>query len=406
MTKRIHEDHKDFKDVYGGIRRKQLKKYIKNGTIFRNRGKNGKIVVTIPKIDIPHIVYGEGSDGVGRGEGEKGETIGKDGQEQGKGNQAGQEEGQGIEVEVDLDEVLRFMQDELELPDMKPKPNDTYEQIVKKYNNIALTGPESLRHNARTIKQALKRQCADGSINKLHNIPGFNNPVRLITPINSDKRYRQFNEVKIPSSNAVIFFARDGSASMDQYKCDIVSDMSWWIDAWIRKFYEKVERVYVWHDTVAKEVDEKSFYKYRYGGGTTCSTALKLISKMFENRYNPIKWNIYFFYFTDGENWDGDNEIFVNILNQEFNPKFVNMVGISQILPWRYESSLKQFVDKNLKLENLRTTQIAGDVNGSFVDQISFEERDKLIKKSIVDLLGKNIKKENNNNWTWDNNLG
>ena len=27
------------------------------------------------------------------------------------------------------------------------------------------------------------------------------------------------------SSSAVIFFARDGSASMDQYKCDIVSDM-------------------------------------------------------------------------------------------------------------------------------------------------------------------------------------
>jgi uncharacterized sporulation protein YeaH/YhbH (DUF444 family) len=385
MPRRVHEDHKDFQDVYGGIRRKELKKYIKNGSIFRNRGKNGKVIVTIPKIDIPHIVYGEGNSGIGRGKGEKGDVIGRDPQKgSGQGNSAGQEPGDGIDVAVDMEEVLKFLQDELELPDMKPKPSDTYEQVIKKYNNISLVGPESLRHNVRTLKQALKRQCADGSINKLHEIAGFANPIRLITPINSDKRYRQFNEIKIPSSNAVIFFARDGSASMDQYKCDIVSDMCWWIDAWIKKFYKKVERVYVWHDTIAKEVDEKKFYKYRYGGGTTCSTALKLISKMFENRFNPIKWNIYLFYFTDGENWNNDNAIFTKALEDDFSPKNVNLVGITQIMPWGYENSLKHYVDKNCSLKNLKTTQIAGDAN-----RPSEEDRDKQIKNSIIDLLGK-----------------
>ncbi len=59
MPRRIDEDHKDFQDVYGGIRRREIKKFIKNGSIFRNRGKDGKVVVTIPKIDIPHIVYGD-----------------------------------------------------------------------------------------------------------------------------------------------------------------------------------------------------------------------------------------------------------------------------------------------------------------------------------------------------------
>jgi len=390
MPKRIHEDHKDFQDVYGGLKRKQLKKYIKNGTIFRNRGKNGKVIVTIPKIDIPHIVYGESDEGIGRGEGDKGEVVGRDGREAGKGNKAGQEEGQGIDIEVDLEEVLRFMQDDLKLPDMKPKPNDTYEKIIKKYNNISLVGPESLRHNTRTIKQALKRQCANGSIDKFYEIPGFNTPVRLITPINSDKRYRQFNELKIPSDNAVIFFARDGSASMDQHKCDIVSDMCWWIDVWIRRFYEKVERVYVWHDTVAKEVDEKSFYKHRYGGGTTCSTVLRLISKMFENRYLPSKWNIYLFYFTDGENWDGDNNVFVNLLKENFDSKIVNLIGITQVVPWRYEDSLKQFVDLNMKnVKNLKTTQIGSLSNRGFYEsKISQDERDNAIKNSIIELLG------------------
>lgn len=397
MPRRIDSDHKDFHDVYGGIRRKELKKYIKNGTIFRSRGKNGKIVVTIPKIDIPHIVYGDSDDGVGRGKAEKGDVIGKDPQKgDGKGK-AGQDAGDGMDIAVDLEEVLKFMQEELELPDMKPKPGDTYDQVIKKYNNISLVGPESLRHNVRTLKQALKRQCSDGSIHKLHQIPGFANPVRLITPINSDKRYRQFSEIKLPSSNAVIFFARDGSASMDQYKCDIVSDMSWWIDTWIRKFYDKVERVYVWHDTVAKEVDEKKFYKYRYGGGTTCSTALKLISKMFENRYDPIKWNIYLFYFTDGENWDNDNEVFCDVLEKDFNGNVVNMVGITQILPWQYENSLKQCVDDKCENKNMRTTQI-----GSSSRQMSDEERDAQIKNSIIELLGRGSKKEN----YWANVLG
>jgi len=397
LPRRIDQDHKDFKDVYGGIRRKELKKYIKNGSIFRNRGKDGKIVVTIPKIDIPHIVYGESEDGIGRGKGDKGEVIGRDPQKgDGKGNKAGQDAGDGIDVSVDLEEVLKFMQEELELPDMKPKPSDTYDQIIKKYNNISLVGPESLRHNARTLKQALKRQCADGSIDKLHEIPGFANPVRLITPINSDKRYRQFNELKIPSSNAVIFFARDGSASMDQYKCDIVSDMSWWIDVWIRNFYDKVERVYVWHDTVAKEVDEKKFYKHRYGGGTTCSTALKLISKMFENRFNPIKWNIYLFYFTDGENYDSDNDVFANILASDFGPKTVNMVGITQILPWNYQNSLMHIIDDKIKhgneLGNVRTTQIGSlpDFSGVMTES----DRDQYIKRGIISLLGKDPNRE------------
>jgi len=393
MPRRVEEDHKDFHDVYAGRKRKELKKYIKNGNIFRSRGKNGKIVLTIPKIDIPHIVYGDsGNGGIGRGEGEDGKVIGKDkDQGEGKGNKAGQDEGEGIDIAVDLEEILKFMQEELQLPDMKPKPNDTYEEIIKKYNNISLVGPESLRHNARTLRQALKRQCADGSINNLHEIPGFAHPIKLITPINSDKRYRQFNEIKVPSSNAVVFFARDGSASMDQYKCDIVSDMSWWIDIWIRRFYKKVEHVYVWHDTVAKEVDEKKFYKYRYGGGTTCSSALKLISKMFENRFNPIKWNIYLFYFTDGENWDGDNENFIKILQEEFGPKTVNMVGITQILSWDYNGSLKQAVD-NSSFANLKSTQIGYAPHSSHNSQLSEEDRNSQIRSAIIDLLGKDKK--------------
>ncbi len=144
---------------------------------------------------------------------------------------------------MDMEEILKFLQDELCLPNLKPKPNETFEEIKIKYNNISLIGPESLRHNRRTILQALKRQACDGSIDDLHQIPGITDPIPLIIPINQDKRYRQYNEIKIPSSNALIIFARDGSGSMDNEKCEIVSDMAWWIDVWIRRFYKRVVRL-------------------------------------------------------------------------------------------------------------------------------------------------------------------
>jgi uncharacterized sporulation protein YeaH/YhbH (DUF444 family) len=154
--------------------------------------------------------------------------------------------------------------------------------------------------------------------------------------------------------------------------------------------------VYVWHDTVAAEVDEKRFYKYRYGGGTTCSSALKLISGMFDNRYDPSKWNIYLFYFTDGENWDGDNEVFLETLKEKFHPRAVNMNGIVQVMPWRYEGSLKHFLDDNCSMKNLRSTQISAEHHSN-------DDRDAQVKRAIMDLLGSERRPTDN---YWASQLG
>jgi len=392
MPRRIEEDHDAFRDVYSGRIRKALKKFINNGTIFRTRPDGQRVPITIPKLDIPHIVHGDNDKGVGRGQGKDGDIIEKGKQPGDKGNKAGQESTDGIIINLDLEEILKWLQDELALPDLKPKPNETFEEEEIKYTSISRNGPESLRHNRRTMLQALKRHAASGDLDKLHFIPGFTDPVKMITPINSDRRYRQYRITKKPSSNAVIFFARDGSASMDQYKCDIVSDMCWWIDIWIRRFYKRVERCYYWHDTQASEVDEKKFYRYRYGGGTTCSSALKLIAKQFESRFPPSKWNFYIFYFTDGENWDDDNKVFVETIRKQFNPETVNFVGITQVMAYSYDGSLKQFVDKELKgVPNVRTTQVGrtgGTAAGYYNDQLSEEERDAQVKRAITDLLG------------------
>lgn len=359
--------------------------------------------MTIPRIVNPHIVFGNENQGIGRGPGKKGDVVGRD-PEEGQGG-AGQEEQEGVTVEIDLAEVLKFLKEELNLPNLKPKPNEVFEETKIKYNNISMTGPESLRHNRRTMLQALKRTCASGEINNFYEIPGFAQPVRLIKPINSDRRYRQYREITYPSSNAVIFFARDGSGSMDQYKCDIVSDMAWWIDVWIRSFYDRTERVYIWHDVAAQEVDEQKFYNYRFGGGTTCSSAMNLIAKQFDTRFPPDKWNIYIFYFTDGDNWDGDNDVFCKMLQDKFPPNIVNMIGITQVMPYSSRDSLKQHVDEYFRLgtdpvvDNLKTTgigikeaenrpQLGYGYYATPPPQLSEEERNIQIKKAIIDLLG------------------
>lgn len=394
MPRNIESDHADFINVVSGRIRKALRKFIKSGQIVKNRGKRGKISISIPKIDIPHITYGENQKGVGRGQGNDGDVIGRD-EGKGQGDKAGQGESEGITINLDLEEVLKFMQNELELPNLKPKENQTFDEVKIKYNNISLVGPESLRHNRRTFLQALRRQAADGSINDLHMIPGSKQPVRLIKPIAKDKRYRQYKEIKIPSSNALIIYARDGSGSMDATKCDIVSDMAWWLDVWIRRFYKRVDRLFVWHDSAAMEVDEEKFYKYRFGGGTTCSSALKFISKQFENRYPPAKWNIYVFYFTDGENWEEDNSIFIETLKKEFEPHTVNLVGIAQILSSSWEGSVKQLVDQALEngtlpYENIRTVSVGG---GSSI--MTEEQRNQQILEAIKNLLSETkVKKQ------------
>lgn len=351
------------------------------------------MTVSIPQIDIPHFLFGDTGKGIGRGPGKEGDVVGKDPQPgKGKGNKAGDQEGEGINISVDMDDVLHFMQEELELPEMRPKPNETFEEVKIKYNDISKNGPESLRHTRRTMKEAIKRMAVLGQLDK--------NSPKLITPISSDFRYRQYQEIKIPTSNAVIFFARDCSGSMDDYRCDVVSDMAWWIDCWIRKFYKKVDRCYFVHDTRSWEVNEQEFYNYRYGGGTQCSSAFKAIAEQLENRYPPQSYNVYVFYFSDGDNWGGDNEKMLEVIKQELGPDKVNMIGMSQICAWRYEDSVKEFFDEAIKSGKLgdymRTSEVgqknpkSNSFSGIDMSQMSEEDRNSQIIDGIKTLLGRN----------------
>lgn len=381
MPNRIHEDYDYFIDIVKGLKRQSIKKYLDSGKAFRMRGRDGRMIMPIPSINNPHIIHGDNQQGgILRGPGKPGDIIGrKEDDDSGDGQGGGQGEKEGMIISVDLNEFLDDMQNELNLPNPKPKPSQIYDEIKIKYNNISLVGPESLRHNRRTMLQALKRQIASGEYNNKYVIPGFAEPVQLIRPIRRDKRYRQYKEIKQPASNAVIFFARDGSGSMDDEKCDLVTDMSWWIDVWIRRFYKRTECCYVWHDEAAQEVDREKFYRYRHGGGTACSSAMKFIAKQFENRFTPDKWNIYVFYFTDGDNWGDDNDIFIETIKKHFTPDVVNFFGLTQVMSSSYHGTVKQIVDDYLVQDNIKTTSISGSTE----DAVNLE-----LRQAIKELLG------------------
>lgn len=403
-SKKIRGDHAKFRKIINGKLNERLKKFIKTGHILKMRpnGK-GQFSVPLPQIDQPQFRFGKINQGSGRGDGKPGDTIDKDWEPgfgpKGAGDQG---EGKGIIVDVDMEDVISAMEEDLMLPRMKPKNQNTYDTMEIHYNDISKNGPRSLVHKRRTIKQAMKRGIAQGTWGKKVLLPGNTVPIPMLDIRNEDFLYRQWNQVKIPSANALIVFARDGSGSMDDFKCNIVSDLSFWIETWIKRDYNRTETLYLWHDTVAKEVSQYDFYHERHGGGTLCSSVLHLLRKLIKLKYSPEKWNIYLFYFGDGDNFRKDNQEFLDTLLALEDS--LNMTGIVQILSMNWEGSLREHIDENVEkfksTDFVRTASVGGhkgyddddDVYyGSMMGDTERDERlDGEMKKAIVDILGTN----------------
>ena len=77
----------------------------------------------------------------------------------------------------------------------------------------------------------------------------------------------------------------DVSGSMGDEQKEIVRIESFWIDTWLRSQYQGLERRYIIHDAVAREVDRDTFFHTRESGGTMISSAYKLCAKMIDDDY-------------------------------------------------------------------------------------------------------------------------
>lgn len=312
MTRAIDRDMSRFKKIVRGKVRQNLRKYVTHGEMLGRKGRE-IVSIPVPNIEIPHFQHGKnGSGGVGQGDGENGQPIGRapgDGDEPG---QAGNEAGRHIrEVELTLDELADMLSDELELPNIEPKGDDSITNVKDKYTTIRQTGPNSLRHFKRTYKRALKRQISLGTYNP-------KNPV--IIPTREDERFRSWKSVSEPVANAAIIYMMDVSGSMTDVQKEIVRIESFWIDTWLKKQYDGVQRRYIVHDAIAHEVDEDTFYRTKESGGTRISSAYNAADVIIRRDFPPADWNIYCFQFSDGDNWGDDNESCLDFLKESILP--------------------------------------------------------------------------------------
>jgi sporulation protein YhbH len=307
----IKRDATRFRQIVRGKVRENLRKYVTHGEMIGRKGRD-LVSIPVPSLDVPHFQYGQnGSGGVGQGEGDEGQPIARGDGESGTGA-AGDAPGQHVmEVELTMDELAQMMSDELELPRIEPKGESQLSQEKAKYDSIRRNGPESLRHFKRTYVQALRRQISTGNYNHL-------NP--RVVPIGEDKRYRSWSMTSEPQANAVILYMMDVSGSMTDEQKSIVRTESFWIDTWLRNQYKGIERRYIIHDAAAKEVDEETFYHTRESGGTRISSAYRVATELVQKSFPVSQWNIYFFQFSDGDNWGEDNSQSLELLRNELLP--------------------------------------------------------------------------------------
>lgn len=353
MVDRIERDVARFRDIVKGKIRQNLRKFITNAELI---GRQGKTVVSIPvpQVELPHFTYRvRDAGGVGQGEGEEGDILWLEGEE-GEGQQgAGFLPGlHPVEVEIALDELVAILGEELELPRLEPRSTGQVVSTKPRYKSIRRVGPESLRHFKRTYREALKRQILSGT---------YTPDDPQIVPIREDRRYRSFELVPEPDSKAVIFFMMDVSGSMGDEQKEIVRITAFWIDQWVQRHYQGVERRYIVHDAAAREVPEELFYRLRESGGTKISSAYKLCAKLIEEHYPPTEWNIYAFHFSDGDNWEEDDADAFTVLGEKLLPQ-VNLFGYGQVYShWGTGRFLYDLADEfedefdNLRLADIRS---------------------------------------------------
>ena len=134
MTLHIDRDQQRFKQIVRGKIRDNLRKYITHGEVLGRKGRE-VVSIPVPNIEIPHFRHGnKGSGGVGQGDGDVGQPIGKSPDEGDGQGQAGDQPGQHIrEAELTIDELAEMLGQELKLPRIEPKGQNTIKSIKTKY---------------------------------------------------------------------------------------------------------------------------------------------------------------------------------------------------------------------------------------------------------------------------------
>lgn len=267
-----------------------------------------------------HVGQGDGNSSVGDIVGV--DPSGRGGAGEGAGDQPGEDV---IEAEVTLEEIETMLFAELELPFLSPKDRSRLETKDIRFNDIRKKGLSSNIDKKRTILENLRRNALGGK-------PG----IRGISP--DDLRYKTWEEIVQPTSNAVVLAMMDTSGSMGSFEKYVARTFFFWMTRFLRHRYENVEIVFIAHHTEAKEVTEEEFFNRGESGGTICSSAYMKALEIIDTRYPPSSYNIYPFHFSDGDNLTSDNDRCVKLIGEML--KRANMFGYGEVNQYNRSSTL------------------------------------------------------------------
>jgi len=347
--------------------------------ITRKKGQIVKVPIRgLKSYYFVHKRESSGGAGTGQGEGEKGDVIARQPTHDGPPGQPGDQPGVDfLETEIDIEELIEMMLKDLGLPNLKKKAfTETAVPRGWKFESIEKTGVISHLDKKRTLKEAVKRTAAfvgelmrktgkpedlcEKALAKAHgdlllaetflrNGDSLEETEGSVSLFSEDLRYRTLERDMEYQSNAVILAMMDVSGSMGTMKKYLARSFFFWLVEFLRQIYSHVQIRFIAHTTEAKLVDEHEFFHKGESGGTCCYSAYDLAIDLIETEYNPGRWNIYPFHFSDGEDFEpGKTAASAKRLLQ----LGVSMLGYGEIQADPYSNSqLMDLFAKELNLE-------------------------------------------------------
>lgn len=139
--------------------------------------------------------------------------------------------------------------------------------------------------------------------------------IAYVDPV--DIRFNRFDPRPVPNANAVMFCLMDVSGSMGEREKDLAKRFFVLLHLFLKRRYDRIEIVFIRHTHLAQEVDEETFFYNTQSGGTVVSTALEEMHRIIDERYPVHEWNIYAAQASDGDNFAGDSERCIALLNDK-----------------------------------------------------------------------------------------
>jgi sporulation protein YhbH len=351
---RSAEDRRRHRELVEESIKKNIVNIIAEESIIgQSSGK--KIKIPIRGIKEYQFVYGKNVHGAGSGDGDekRGDMIGEDpenGAGKGSGG-AGDQEGEDIyEIEITIEELIKYLFDDLKLPDIDRRKLSELESD-KNFRNLGYQKkgiPPRIAKKRSVIEKIKRRQ---GYLRSQNEVEEPTEEARFPF-MEDDLRYRRLKEKRKKDFNAVVLCIMDVSGSMDQTKKYMARSFYFLLYQFLRLKYSNIEVVFIAHTTTAKEVNEREFFHKGESGGTYISSGYEKALEIIERSYNPANWNIYAFHCSDGDNWTEDNKKAIESAQKLTD--VCNLFGYGEIVPGYYVSgsTIRSEFQKYVKRSN------------------------------------------------------